>query len=427
MKLTKQELRRIGAVIDAPTNDLMQLIQLAGLDPKRDLCGADLRGLSFGSGDCFDLSLNGADLREADLSQVARLRWSALEGANYDETTQLPAYLLQGSAPNLRSSTRRASEAVEDRKFPEGVTQDYLDHLGEEAVDQLLKESNWADRRDEDDKRLLSEALLGLRILNLNPERFEGLLRGRVATFEKFERLGEFADLLEVTLDNTRLRDVLWADSCSKIRHLSIRRTAVEYISALSRLTDLQTLHLDGTRVRDLTPLTTLKSIQVLSLSNCPVADLSPLQSLWNLRWLDLSWTRATDLSPLRMLKHLTHLNIAGTQVSDVSCLAKIASLDEMDCTGTKISDFRPIEHLSKLTRSNRIPSQPMKTGTVSFFNATKGFGFISPDGGGKDVFVHISAVEKAGWRALVEGQRVSFDTEADGQSAKAVNLRKFA
>jgi CspA family cold shock protein len=64
------------------------------------------------------------------------------------------------------------------------------------------------------------------------------------------------------------------------------------------------------------------------------------------------------------------------------------------------------------------------KTGTVKFFNATKGFGFISPEGGGKDVFVHISAVERAGLRTLNEGQRVSFDTEADARGAKAVNLQ---
>jgi cold shock protein len=63
------------------------------------------------------------------------------------------------------------------------------------------------------------------------------------------------------------------------------------------------------------------------------------------------------------------------------------------------------------------------KTGTVKFFNTTKGFGFISPDGGGKDVFVHATAVEQAGMRALSEGQRVNFDTEADARGAKAVNL----
>jgi CspA family cold shock protein len=64
------------------------------------------------------------------------------------------------------------------------------------------------------------------------------------------------------------------------------------------------------------------------------------------------------------------------------------------------------------------------KTGTVKFFNSTKGFGFITPEGGGKDVFVHVSAVERAGLRTLNEGQRVSFDTEQDARGAKAVNLR---
>ena len=63
-------------------------------------------------------------------------------------------------------------------------------------------------------------------------------------------------------------------------------------------------------------------------------------------------------------------------------------------------------------------------TGTVKFFNATKGFGFISPEGGGKDVFVHATAVERAGLRSLSEGQRVTFDTEQDARGAKAVNLR---
>ena len=64
------------------------------------------------------------------------------------------------------------------------------------------------------------------------------------------------------------------------------------------------------------------------------------------------------------------------------------------------------------------------KTGTVKFFNVTKGFGFIAPEGGGKDVFVHVSAVERAGLRTLNEGQRVSFDTEQDARGAKAVNLQ---
>ncbi|HEY5066404.1 MAG TPA: cold-shock protein [Xanthobacteraceae bacterium] len=67
-----------------------------------------------------------------------------------------------------------------------------------------------------------------------------------------------------------------------------------------------------------------------------------------------------------------------------------------------------------------------MAQGTVKFFNAQKGFGFIVQDGGGPDVFVHISAVERAGLRGLAEGQKVSFDIEADRRSGKsaATNLQ---
>ena len=67
-----------------------------------------------------------------------------------------------------------------------------------------------------------------------------------------------------------------------------------------------------------------------------------------------------------------------------------------------------------------------MQTGTVKWFNSQKGFGFIQPDEGGNDVFVHISAVERAGLRTLNEGQKVSFDVVADRRSGKssADNLR---
>lgn len=65
-----------------------------------------------------------------------------------------------------------------------------------------------------------------------------------------------------------------------------------------------------------------------------------------------------------------------------------------------------------------------MATGTVKWFNATKGFGFIAPDTGGKDVFVHISAVERAGLTGLKDDQKVTFDVEAgrDGRES-ATNL----
>jgi CspA family cold shock protein len=66
-----------------------------------------------------------------------------------------------------------------------------------------------------------------------------------------------------------------------------------------------------------------------------------------------------------------------------------------------------------------------MATGTVKFFNTTKGFGFIAPETGGKDVFVHISAVERAGLRGLADGQKVSFDLEKDRQGREsATNLK---
>jgi CspA family cold shock protein len=66
-----------------------------------------------------------------------------------------------------------------------------------------------------------------------------------------------------------------------------------------------------------------------------------------------------------------------------------------------------------------------MATGTVKFFNENKGYGFIAPDGGGNDAFVHISAVERSGMRTLRDGQRVSFDLQEDrGGKMAACNLR---
>ncbi len=67
-----------------------------------------------------------------------------------------------------------------------------------------------------------------------------------------------------------------------------------------------------------------------------------------------------------------------------------------------------------------------MSNGTVKWFNRTKGFGFIAPDNGGADVFVHISAVERAGLSGLNDGQKVSFEEERDAKRGKtsAVNLK---
>ena len=65
-----------------------------------------------------------------------------------------------------------------------------------------------------------------------------------------------------------------------------------------------------------------------------------------------------------------------------------------------------------------------MATGTVKWFNATKGYGFIQPDNGGADVFVHISAVERAGLRGLREGQKVSYDMATERGKTAAANLQ---
>lgn len=67
-----------------------------------------------------------------------------------------------------------------------------------------------------------------------------------------------------------------------------------------------------------------------------------------------------------------------------------------------------------------------MPTGTVKWFNSTKGYGFIQPDNGGADVFVHISAVERAGLNGLKDGQKISFEEERDPRKGKtaAVNLK---
>ena len=66
-----------------------------------------------------------------------------------------------------------------------------------------------------------------------------------------------------------------------------------------------------------------------------------------------------------------------------------------------------------------------MTTGTVKFFNENKGYGFIAPDGGGNDAFVHISAVERSGMRSLRENQRVSYDLQQDNRGKmSAVNLK---
>jgi cold shock protein len=103
--------------------------------------------------------------------------------------------------------------------------------------------------------------------------------------------------------------------------------------------------------------------------------------------------------------------------------------------TGAHVSEILQNRQTGTMAARNRVPvpmrtpsvkGNSMNTGTVKWFNSQKGFGFIQPENGDKDVFVHISAVERAGLGSLNEGQKVSFDIVADRRTGKssADNLR---
>lgn len=81
--------------------------------------------------------------------------------------------------------------------------------------------------------------------------------------------------------------------------------------------------------------------------------------------------------------------------------------------------DGNPEGVRTPLRHAIRIKGLPMATGTVKWYNDQKGYGFIQPDTGGKDVFVHVSAIERAGMRSLQEGQKVSYELETDKRSGK--------
>ena len=79
---------------------------------------------------------------------------------------------------------------------------------------------------------------------------------------------------------------------------------------------------------------------------------------------------------------------------------------------------------VSRLCSTCEIASQTMSVGVVKWFNATKGFGFITPEDGSADVFVHFSAIEGSGYRELAEGQRVQFDTSTGPKGLQASTVR---
>jgi cold shock protein len=110
--------------------------------------------------------------------------------------------------------------------------------------------------------------------------------------------------------------------------------------------------------------------------------------------------------------------------IRDFACLALPATGLSQEHAKIRISarmnGYAVQTHLCVFKEAN------MATGTVKFFNSQKGFGFIQQENGGPDVFVHVSAVERAGMRGLIEGQKLSFEIEADQRSGKsaAANLQ---
>jgi cold shock protein len=93
----------------------------------------------------------------------------------------------------------------------------------------------------------------------------------------------------------------------------------------------------------------------------------------------------------------------------------------------TPKSDWRPRDGRAAVDADRRFQRRPhMAEGTVKFFNSQKGFGFIQPTDGGKDVFVHISAVERAGMSTLNEGQKLSYDVVSERGKFAAANLQSI-
>ena len=133
-------------------------------------------------------------------------------------------------------------------------------------------------------------------------------------------------------------------------------------------------------------------------------------------------------------LRELNEGDRVSFEVEEDRRSGKLAAV-ELRVTGTGAAPSgrpaeRPRGDYQRSGTTSRGPSSRQMEGSgrgvVKWFNATKGFGFIQPEAGGEDVFVHISAVERAGLRELREGQTVSFDIERDGRSGKAAatNLR---
>ena len=130
----------------------------------------------------------------------------------------------------------------------------------------------------------------------------------------------------------------------------------------------------------------------------------------------------AVDLCALRQALE-TELEKGPLPLVKLMKVGRRRALDRISRTARKDTHDPAVPHGTPAPLTRCQPSNDrtttMATGTVKWFNATKGFGFIQPDNGGQDAFVHISAVERAGLQGLNEGQKVSYELVADKRSGK--------
>jgi CspA family cold shock protein len=129
------------------------------------------------------------------------------------------------------------------------------------------------------------------------------------------------------------------------------------------------------------------------------------------------------DLSKIRLTKpRIAHFCVVPGHCSAASGATKpmvFIGLDNRPTISTSCGLTVATSANRMLASGHQRRNYVMDTGTVKFYNSQKGFGFIQPDNGGKDVFVHATALERAGIRGLVEGQKVTFDTQEDRRTGK--------
>jgi cold shock protein len=126
------------------------------------------------------------------------------------------------------------------------------------------------------------------------------------------------------------------------------------------------------------------------------------------------------QLAPAGRLCHIRPRDGCTCDTADRDCPRGVRKVSSQQGSG----GYHNVKALCLCAMFNYQDYAYMQTGTVKFFNTTRGFGFISPDDGSKDVFVHVSAVERSGLGYLSEGQRVRFEVQRDPRGPKAVNLQ---